>query len=177
MVKPRKNISVDSLTDRIHTYVDNLNWTTPQLTYDDSIWNIHPVEVVGHLGHSAVLLTILVLTLLILIVVWCYRHALFKACRPIFQVTNTPSFPQQLFDAREVRYINSPVQPSANIQIPSESTTREYVHVNLPAHTASAVQGSTDLNDNTPQPTTVTSTTMDGATPMGHIFHRDQPQV
>ena len=152
-----QNLSIDSLTDRIHTYVDNLYLTTPQLTYDDALWNIHPVEAVGHLGPCAILLMILSLTLIGLITIWCYRNTLFKKCRPVFQVTNTPIIPQQVSTTREVLYINSPVQTQQAVQVPVEMNAPHPVVV----VTDNRGSSSTDhqIGVNTPQLATAVPTT------------------
>jgi hypothetical protein len=148
-----QNMTLDSLTDHIHTYVNTLNWTTPQLTYDDSLWNIHPVEAVGHLGPSAILIIILVLTLTIIIVLWCYRHALAKLCRPVFQVTNSPTVFHQPTNTGEFRYMYQPGQPPVSIQSPSDSSLRDGSGITSQITTALALQDATSVIENTFQPT------------------------
>ena len=105
------------------------------------------------MGPSAFLLMLLVLTLIILLVIWCYRHALVKLCRPVFQVTNTPTFFQQPINTRELRYTHSPGQPSASIQIPSDSSIRDGSCVTSQITTVLALQDSTSNTVNTLQPT------------------------
>ena len=148
-----QNMTLDSLTDHIHTYVNTLNWTTPQLTYDDSLWNIHPVEAVGHLGPSAILIIILVLTLTIIIVLWCYRHALAKLCRPVFQVTNSPTVFHQPTNTGEFRYMYQPGQPPVSSQSPSDPNFREGSSTTSQVTTTLALQDATRVIENTFQPT------------------------
>ena len=143
-----QNITLDSLTDHIHNYIDNLTWTTPQLNYDDSLWDIHPVEAVGHLGPSAVLLLLLVLTLITLLTVWCYRHAMVTLCRPVLQVTNSPTVLQQPTHSGEYRYIHSPVLSAPSPQAPPDpSAARNISGENPQIFTALAIQDLTSDTD------------------------------